>query len=48
MWGAEAIPRRWREQVELLDVIETIAADLSEVRSGTFDTGSEQQRYPGW
>lgn len=48
LWGPEVIPRRWREEVELLDVVETIAADLASLRAGTFSTRTEWERYPGW
>jgi ADP-ribosylglycohydrolase len=48
VWSVDAIPRRWREHVELIDVIEVIAADLAAVRAGTIDTRAAQERYPGW
>lgn len=46
--GLEAIPARWREGVELADVIAIVAGDLAAVREGTFDAEANAERYPGW
>lgn len=46
--GLEAIPERWRSRVELADLLETIAIDLTAVRDGTFDLQRNAERYPGW
>ncbi len=50
LYGADAIPARWLEALEVRDEIVTIANDLASVREGTLDTDSESTltRYPGW
>jgi ADP-ribosylglycohydrolase len=48
MGGVEVIPARWLELLELREVIETIASDLSSARDGGFDAGRMAERYPGW
>lgn len=45
LWGAGVIPQRWLDELELRDVIETIATDLLTATSGT---ASLEDRYPGW
>ena len=47
LWGVDAIPSRWLDQVELLDVIEDLARDLVGVAE---DCPWEElwSRYPGW
>jgi hypothetical protein len=50
MLGAEAIPDRWLEQLELRDEIEEIADDLRRhFEAPRFDPGPDElERYPGW
>lgn len=53
IYGPDAIPQRWLEQLELCDVIEQIATDILQVPGGYSDDGSELsglvgERYPGW
>lgn len=43
--GEEAIPKRWREGVELADVVLQVADDLYEEAHGE---GVPWSRYPGW
>lgn len=45
--GVEAIPPRWLEALELRTVIERVAQDLVNLRSGSFDAEAEWGRYPG-
>jgi ADP-ribosyl-[dinitrogen reductase] hydrolase len=47
MWGVEAIPQRWLDQLELRDVIDEVARDVASLRSGQ-GTGGMEARYPGW
>jgi len=47
MWGAEAIPARWLERLELREVIEELAADLTSVQNGSFDAEANAVKYPG-
>lgn len=46
--GPSAIPQDWMEQVEMRDVIETLAADFLAVLEDGADTEALQDRYPGW
>jgi ADP-ribosylglycohydrolase len=46
--GASAIPARWLDSLELLDVITEMAADLARMREGGLDTGASGAKYPGW
>lgn len=51
--GPGAIPQRWLEQLELRDVVEQVAWDITQVPEQYQDDGSETaqavwQRYPGW
>jgi ADP-ribosyl-[dinitrogen reductase] hydrolase len=48
MWGAQAIPQRWLDQLELREVIEQLARDVASLRGGDFDAGKSSTRYPGW
>jgi len=50
IYGADAIPARWLEPLELRDEITAIADDLLGVRDGTLDMESDEtwNRYPGW
>ena len=45
LWGADVIPPRWLDELELRDVIETMATDLV---AATGDTTRLESRYPGW
>jgi len=48
LWGASVIPQRWLRwlgELDLRDVIATIATDLV---TATGDTASLESRYPGW
>jgi len=47
--GEEAIPAEWRRQLELADVITTVADDLWEIRFGKHQDGEgwAVDRYPG-
>ncbi len=47
-WGAEVIPARWLDALELRDVIERMADDLLAVRNGTLDAEAAWSSYPGW
>jgi ADP-ribosylglycohydrolase len=47
-WGAAAIPEAWARAVELREVIERVAEDLTRVREDTFDCAAEWDAYPGW
>ena len=44
--GAETIPSRWLDQIELRDIIEQLAQDLVAIVHEDADSYSE--RYPGW
>jgi ADP-ribosylglycohydrolase len=46
LWGADAIPSRWVDQVELRDIIEELARDLVGVSQAEPEAWSN--RYPGW
>ena len=46
--GERVLPTRWRDQLELHDVIEQVAKDLALVRAGRLDIEKERGRYPGW
>lgn len=46
--GVSSLPRRWREQVELSDVIGTLAQDLANVVAARVDPETLWDRYPGW
>jgi ADP-ribosylglycohydrolase len=50
LYGADAIPARWLEALELKDEITTIADDLLGFRDGTLDLEDDRtwDRYPGW
>jgi ADP-ribosylglycohydrolase len=45
--GPSAIPKEWTEQVELRDVIETLAQDFTAVLEGRADAEKLRDRYPG-
>lgn len=46
--GGEAVlPKRWREALELHEVIEQVGRDLALVRADRFDAEVEWERYPG-
>jgi ADP-ribosylglycohydrolase len=46
LWGADAIPATWRDQLELRAVIEAIAEDLGATATGR--SLPVQRAYPGW
>lgn len=46
--GIEAIPDRWLRQLELHDVIDTLARDLAALRWDRFNAEANEDRYPGW
>lgn len=46
--GLDAIPQRWRQQVELGDRIELIGRDMALVRGGGFQERYNWTGYPGW
>ncbi|MCY1542515.1 ADP-ribosyl-[dinitrogen reductase] hydrolase [compost metagenome] len=51
--GAEAIPARWLDKLELREVIEQVAEDLEQVPQQYCGQGGEHDdaiwaRYPGW
>jgi ADP-ribosylglycohydrolase len=48
MGGVEVIPARWLEVLEMREIIETIASDLSSARDGGFHAEKMAERYPGW
>jgi ADP-ribosylglycohydrolase/protein-tyrosine phosphatase len=48
LWGLEAIPQRWLDELELRDVIDEMARDVAKLRGGQFDAEKEKARYPGW
>ena len=50
LYGAESIPVRWLDVLELRDEITTIADDLTALREGTLDAHDDltNERYPGW
>jgi ADP-ribosylglycohydrolase len=45
--GPSAIPKEWAEQVELRDVIETLAQDFTVLLEGRADAEKLRDRYPG-
>jgi len=45
MHGEEGIPAEWVRQVELQDVIRTMACDLY---TGYENTDEWREKYPGW
>jgi ADP-ribosylglycohydrolase len=47
-WGAESIPERWLQELELSGVIEQVALDLTALVEARFDPEKEWDRYPGW
>jgi ADP-ribosylglycohydrolase len=49
LYGADAIPNRWLDALELRDEIITIANDLLGLREGTIDLEGDEtwDRYPG-
>lgn len=50
IYGPQAIPERWLEELELRDVITQVALDLVDIPA-TYETGGEaelRRRYPGW
>ncbi len=47
LWGVDAIPSRWLDQVELRDIIEDLAHDLFAV-GGDCAWDKSWARYPGW
>ncbi len=46
LWGERVIPRRWLDELELRDVIEAIANDMSAMLDGRGLSG--ERDYPGW
>lgn len=46
LWGADCLPERWLQQVELHDIIEQLSHDL--IAAVESDTESLAARYPGW
>jgi ADP-ribosylglycohydrolase len=48
LFGDSVIPARWLEPLELRDVIEELAEDLSAVADETFDAEAATAKYPGW
>lgn len=46
--GTTSLPREWTDQVELGDVIHTLAEDLTTVLEGSVDPDELWDRYPGW
>jgi ADP-ribosylglycohydrolase len=50
MLGADAIPERWLEALELRDEVEEIADDLRRhFEAARFEMGPDElERYPGW
>ena len=54
IFGPQAIPERWLEELELLDAITRIAVDLTEIPA-LYESGTDSReqrlirvRYPGW
>jgi len=47
MHGVAALPQEWVEQVELRDVIETLAQDFTAVLEGRANPEALWDRYPG-
>jgi len=50
IYGPQAIPERWLEELELRDVITQVALDLVDIPA-RYETGGEaelRRRYPGW
>jgi ADP-ribosylglycohydrolase len=45
--GVAGLPQDWVEQVELRDVIETLAQDFTAVLEGRADPEALWERYPG-
>jgi hypothetical protein len=39
MWGVDAIPERWLDQLELRGVIDEVAHDVANLRTGQYGTG---------
>ena len=46
--GEKVLPTRWRDKLELHDVIEQVGKDLALVRAAKFKTRKGWERYPGW
>lgn len=46
--GASVIPQRWRNALELREVIEQLAADLALLATGKFDAEAKWDAYPGF
>lgn len=46
--GVEAIPAEWVDQLDVRDLLETLAADLADSVAPGFDADAAQVRYPGW
>jgi len=46
LWGEQALPQRWLDELELRDVIEAIADDLSAMLDGKPLRG--ERAYPPW
>jgi ADP-ribosyl-[dinitrogen reductase] hydrolase len=46
--GERVLPARWRDKVELHDVIEQVGKDLALVVAGKFKSRKGWERYPGW
>ncbi len=47
MHGVAGLPKDWIEQVELRNVIETLAQDFAAVLEGRADPEGLWERYPG-
>jgi ADP-ribosylglycohydrolase len=47
IYGPDALPQDWIEQVELRDVIKTLAKDFTQVLEGHPDIEELAERYPG-
>lgn len=46
--GPLSLPQDWVEQVELMDVIETLSRDFAAAVENGFDPKEFSERYPGW
>lgn len=46
--GADVFPAEWVEQLEVRDLLETLAVDLAGSIARDFSVGAAEARYPGW
>jgi ADP-ribosylglycohydrolase len=46
--GADAFPAEWIAQLEMRDLLETLASDLADSLMPGFDARAFEVRYPGW